>query len=91
MAIGIYFGNGSFPQAKYDEAIAQLDAAGHGAPKGRIHHVAVSSNGNMQIFDIWESQEAFEAFGADLMPVLGGLGVDPGQPTVAPVHNIIEG
>jgi hypothetical protein len=46
------------------------------APAGRIHHVAVSSNGNVQIFDIWESAEAFEAFGAVLMPILGRLGVD---------------
>jgi hypothetical protein len=43
------------------------------------------------VFDIWESQEAFEAFGATLLPILSGLGVDPGQPMVAPVHNIIDG
>ena len=42
------------------------------------------------MFDIWESQEAFQAFGATLLPILGGLGVDPGQPLVARVHNVIQ-
>lgn len=91
MATGFYFGNSTFSVEQYDEAIAALDAAGYAAPAGRIHHVAVISNGNVQIFDIWESAEAFEAFGAVLMPILGRLGVDPGQPAVAPVHNVIKG
>ena len=43
------------------------------------------------MFDVWESQEAFEAFGATLLPIMGELGVDPGQPSVAPVRNIIQG
>jgi hypothetical protein len=25
------------------------------------------------------------------MPILTGLGVDPGEPMVAPVHNVIKG
>ncbi|MGC2372695.1 MAG: hypothetical protein WA484_02355 [Solirubrobacteraceae bacterium] len=41
--------------------------------------------------DTWESQAAFDAFGATLMPILTGLGVDPGTPMVAPVYNVIEG
>ena len=40
---------------------------------------------------MWESQEAFEAFGATLLPILAELGVDPGEPMVAPIHNIIDG
>jgi hypothetical protein len=41
------------------------------------------------VFDVWESQETFEAFGETLMPILGELGVDAGQPNIAPVHNVI--
>ena len=91
MALGMYFNPSGFTPEKYDDAIRQLDAAGAGAPDGRSYHVAMESNGLIQVFDIWESQEAFEAFGATLLPILGGLGVDPGQPMVAPVHNVIEG
>jgi len=91
MALGFYFSSGSFSKGQYDEAIKQLAAAGAGAPQGRSYHVALESDGNIQVFDVWDSQEEFEAFGAALMPILTGLGVDPGQPMVAPVHNVIEG
>lgn len=91
MALGFYFRSASFSPDKYDEAIKQLEAAGAGAPAGRSFHVALEAAGDIQVFDVWESQEAFEAFGATLIPILSGLGVDPGQPMVAPVHNVIEG
>jgi hypothetical protein len=91
MALGFYFVNKGFTQDKYDEAIRQLEAAGAGAPKGRSLHVALETDGEVQVFDIWESQEAFEAFGPTLMPILTGLGVEVGEPMVARVHNVIEG
>jgi hypothetical protein len=91
MAISFYFASDGFTPAQYDEAIVALEAAGAGAPKGRTHHVALAAGDNVQIFDVWESQEDFEAFGATLLPILSGLGVDPGEPMVAPVHNIING
>ena len=43
------------------------------------------------MFDIWESQQAFEAFGATLVPIMAAAGVDPGEPMVAEVSNVIEG
>jgi hypothetical protein len=91
MSIGIYFAVGTFPADKYDEAISRLEAAGAGAPEGRSYHVALETDGEISVFDIWESQAAFDAFGATLMPILDGLGVDPGKPMVADVHNVIAG
>jgi hypothetical protein len=91
MALGFYFGSGTFSPAQYDEAVKKLDEAGAGAPAGRLHHVALESDGNIQVFDVWESQEAFDAFGATLMPILSGVGADPGAPMVSPVRNIIKG
>jgi hypothetical protein len=91
MAIGIYFAEGKFPADKYEEAISRLEAAGAGAPEGRSYHVAMETNGEINVFDVWESQEAFDAFGTTLMPILEGLGVDPGKPMVAAVHNVIAG
>ena len=43
------------------------------------------------MFDVWESQEAFEAFGPTLLPIMAELGADTGQPMVSPVRNIILG
>jgi hypothetical protein len=91
MALGLYFTPAGFTTEKYDETIAKLEAAGVGAPEGRSYHVALESKGEIQVFDIWESQAAFEAFGASLIPIMTGLGVDPGTPMIAQVHNVIEG
>jgi hypothetical protein len=91
MALGFYFTPAGFTPEKYDAALSQLAAAGAGAPAGRSYHIALESDGTIQVFDIWESQEEFEAFGATLIPIMTGLGVDPGSPMVAPVHNVIAG
>jgi hypothetical protein len=40
------------------------------------------------VSEIWDSQEQWEAFGEQLMPLLNRLGIDPGQPEVCEVHNI---
>ena len=91
MALGFYFTHGGFTPAKYDEVIKKLEAAGAGAPKGRSFHVALESNGEIQVFDVWNSQEEFDAFGATLLPILAGQGIELNDPMVALVHNVIEG
>ena len=91
MALGLYFTPSSFTPSAYDDAISKLEAAGAGAPAGRIYHVAMETDGLIQVFDVWDSQESFEAFGKTLLPIMAELGADPGQPMVSPVHNIIEG
>jgi hypothetical protein len=91
MALGFYFTPSAFTPEAYDDVIKRLEAAGAGAPAGRLHHTAMVSDGQIQVFDVWESQEAFEAFGATLLPIMAELGADPGQPMVTPVHNIIQG
>jgi hypothetical protein len=91
MAVGLYIVHKGFTPEKYAEALSQLDAAGASAPAGRQYHVALESNGEIQVFDIWESQEAFNAFGDTLIPILEGLGVELSEPQAADVHNVIEG
>lgn len=91
MALGIYFVHDGFTPEKYNSVIKQLEAAGAGTPKGRTYHVALESNGAIQVFDIWESQEDFDAFGATLIPILTEAGVDLKDPMVATVHNVIAG
>jgi hypothetical protein len=51
----------------------------------------MASPGGVHVFDVCESQEAFEAFGQTLIPILSAAGVDPGEPQVAEIHNIIVG
>lgn len=93
MAIGIYVTPAGFTPEKYDTTLAQLEAAGAGAPAGRLYHCALESEGLVQVFDVWESQEAFDAFGATLIPIMAGIGVtvDPSVAHVSPVRNTIQG
>ncbi|MEO8457850.1 MAG: hypothetical protein ABI559_08565 [Chloroflexota bacterium] len=91
MAIGVYFPESDFTSKQYDEAIKKLQAAGASAPKGRQYHVAFGDPEKLQIFDVWESEDAFAKFGETLMPILGGLGYTPPEPMIAPIKNIIKG
>lgn len=91
MALGIYLVHMSFTPEKYDEAIKKLDAAGAGSPKGRSNHFALESDGAIQVFDVWESHEDFEAFGKTLIPILAELGVELSEPSIAPIYNSISG
>jgi hypothetical protein len=91
MALGIYFTPSGFTPARYDEVVKRLEDAGAGSPAGRLYHVAMEADGQIQVFDIWDSQESLDAFGAALVPIMTALGADPGQPMVSKVHNIIPG
>ena len=77
--------------AQYDEIIRRLDAAGMGKPAGRLQHACFGSADKLQVFDIWESQQDFDTFGATLMPIIQQVGVDTAQPVVEPVHSVTPG
>ena len=91
MAFGFYFVHEGFTPDKYDSAIKKLEAAGAGSPKGRTLHVALESDGEIQVFDIWESQKDFDAFGETLLPILAEAGITVNPPMAATVHNMIKG
>ena len=91
MAISVSINPVSVTAAQYDEIIRRLEAAGAGKPAGRLHHACFGSGDKLQVFDIWESQRAFEKFGETMLPIVQEVGLDLGQPMVEPVHNLIQG
>jgi hypothetical protein len=91
MAIGVYFSPESMDRAKYDECMRKLEAAGAAAPKGRSYHSCFGEGDKLMVFDIWDSQADFEAFGATLMPILASIPIDPGQPDIMQIVNIVKG
>ncbi len=91
MAIGTYFSPASLNAQQYAESIKQLEAAGAGNPKGRTYHSAFGADDHLMVFEVWDSQADFEAFGATLMPILAKVGINPGEPQIMPIHNIIKG
>jgi hypothetical protein len=91
MALGYYFHPESMSTEQYDRVLEKLEEAGAGAPPGRSYHTAFLAGNGLHVFDVWESEAQFEEFGRTLMPILQAEGVDPGQPSVSPIHNVIVG
>jgi hypothetical protein len=93
MAVGYYFAPENMSTDQYDQTMEKLEQAGAGSPDGRLVHVVFKDNrsGSLHVFDVWESEEKFDAFGQTLMPVLDELGIDPGQPEKVEVHNYAAG
>lgn len=91
MSFVLTFKPSGFTAAKYDEVIKQLNTAGAGAPKGRSYHVCYGNPDSVQVTDVWDNMEDFQAFGQTLVPIMLSIGADPGQPEIKEVHNIIIG
>ncbi len=42
------------------------------------------------VFEIWDSQATFEAFGRTVLPIVQELGLDRGRyPAIVPIHNVV--
>ena len=91
MAVVIKFKHEGFPASKYQEVIKKLQAAGEGNPKGRSYHVCYGDKNEVDILDVWDSMEDFEAFGSTLIPMLTSLGVNLGKPDIQEIFGIIKG
>ncbi len=91
MAISVYFHPKSLSAEQYDEAVRQVDAAGARQPAGRIHHSCFGPDGDLMVYEVWESQQAFEDYGVrHEAPVLTGPGgKTPDAGVLMPIlHNI---
>jgi len=75
--------------AQYNEIVQRLKTAGAGHPKGRRYHACFGEPDKLQVFDVWDSQAAFDAFGQTLMPILTEMGANTAQPVVMPVHSVM--
>lgn len=75
MAIVVRFRIDGMSVDKYETVLRRLEAAGAGAPKGRMHHVSYGDRETLQVVDVFESRDALAEFGATLQPLLRELGV----------------
>ncbi|GAC1394799.1 MAG: hypothetical protein NVSMB47_04480 [Polyangiales bacterium] len=90
MAIIVHFNPTGLTADTYAETMRRLAAAGEGAPRGRLHHACYGTPDALRVVDIYATPQDFEEFGSKLMPILGALGVDPGQPLVHPVIDLVR-
>ena len=90
MALGIYFAVQGMTAEKFSTVHERLEAIGQANPSGRTFHAGFHVDGGIHVFDVWESQDSFEAFGQHLMPILAELGIDPGEPRIGEIELIMS-
>jgi hypothetical protein len=91
MSIVVRFTPSSPPTTEqYDGVVRTLEEQGDFPPDGLDVHVAFDADGNFRVDEIWDSREQFDKFGERLMPVLSDAGIDPGEPEVFEVYNIVR-
>jgi quinol monooxygenase YgiN len=88
MSILVRFTPQNLTKEQYEDVTKRLEEAGDDDPEGRELHVFFGDDGSLAVSEVWDSQEAFEAYGEKLMPVLGEVGIEAGEPQVLPVHNV---
>lgn len=70
----------------YGRVIDELEASGLSEPQGRLYHAAYGED-QVHMFEIWRSEEDFEAHRDRMFAVLQGAGVDSGTVDVHPLHS----
>ncbi|HEV7773229.1 MAG TPA: hypothetical protein VGO48_08110 [Conexibacter sp.] len=90
MSILVRFAPTSLTQEQYDASVRRLEQEGIFPPEGMDFHVCFGTEPNLRVSEIWDSREQWEAFGERLMPVLADIGIQPGEPEVIAVGNIVR-
>ena len=90
MSVLIRFTPASVTTEQYDETIRRLQEGGDFPPEGLDYHCCFIQDGSVRVSEVWDSREQLDAFGERLMPLLAEVGIDPGEPEVLEVYNIIK-
>jgi hypothetical protein len=80
----------SLTAQQYDEVVRRLTEAGVFPADGLDYELCFGSEGNLKVSQVWDSQEQLDAFAEQLRPILAEVGINPGEPEVLEVHNIIK-
>ena len=90
MSVLIRFSPSSLTTEQYDKVVSRLTEQGTFPADGLEYEICFGSGDKMKVSQVWDNQEQLEAFGARLQPILSELGINPGEPEILEVHNIIH-
>jgi len=83
-------------QEQYEESVRKLtggkermESPADWPVPGLLAHIPGQGEKGFRVVDVWESQEALDAFAARLMPILEEIGVQ-GTPEVYPAHTYVS-
>jgi hypothetical protein len=95
MAVVVVFQAPSLTQESYAEVTQKLngkrrmESPSDWPVEGLLVHAAGQSPDGFRVVDVWESEEAFGAFGETLVPILQEVGIDA-EPEVYPAHAFVS-
>jgi quinol monooxygenase YgiN len=72
---------------EYQQLIEDLEKQGVHEPEGRLSHAAYGDDDDVRMFEVWRSQEEFDAHSDKLFATLQGAGVNVDRVDVHPVHS----
>ncbi len=84
--IAVYVKPESLSVEQYNQARKGL-AASEANMDGRKHHSCFGEDGQLMVFEIWDSQENYDAFVKFLVPVLQEVGIVPSSQDIMQVVN----
>ena len=90
MSVLIRFTPPSLAAEQYDEVVRRLYDEGILPADGLDYEICFGTEGNLRVSQVWDTQEQLDAFGTSLRPILAELNINPGEPEVLEVHNIIK-
>jgi uncharacterized protein YeaC (DUF1315 family) len=76
--IGVYIPASPITEEQYRRLDERVTAGG--LPDGLKLHTCFREGDGLAVFDVWDSKEAFDAFGERLMPAAGELGLTISTP-----------
>jgi hypothetical protein len=88
--IAIYIVTKNMTREQHTKGRARLREAG--APESAMKlHSCFGEDGQLHVFDVWESQEPFDEFLKYLGPVMEELGIELAQPpTIMPIVDLVQ-
>jgi hypothetical protein len=90
MSIVVRFRPTGMSREQYQQAVRRVEDSGEFPPDGMDYHVCFGQDGDLRVSEIWDSREKFDTFGERLMPILSEVGIQPGEPEVYEVENIVR-
>jgi hypothetical protein len=85
--IAVYVKPDALTAEQYNKASEGLNTSGADL-SGRRHHSCFGEDGQLMVFEIWDSQESYDAFSKFLMPVLQKVGIVPSTQDIMQVVNL---
>ena len=85
MPVAVHICPDRMSQDEYKQVIGELEKSG--VQEGRLYHAAYGDDDDVRMFEVWRSQEEFDAHSDKLFATLQGAGVNVDRVEVHPLHS----